>query len=85
MRLLRIGNYLINPLCIALAWTNSDDSEVKIRLWCNNTVVGRIDPCVVEDEGQLEQLGNTDLTFVEEEAKALKAYLDNFGDLYGSR
>jgi hypothetical protein len=82
MRLLRIGNYLINPLCIVRAWTNFDASEVKICLLCNNTIVGDLSPCVVENEGKLEKLGNTDLTLVEEEAETLKAYLDNLEDLY---
>jgi hypothetical protein len=82
MRLLRIGNYLINPLCIVQAWTNFDASEVKIRLLCNDTIIGDLSPCVVESEGKLEKMDNTDLTLIGEEAQALKAYLDNFEDLY---
>lgn len=77
MKLLKIGKYLINPQCIVLAWTNSDASEIKIRLLCNNSAVGVEGLCVVEDKENLRKLDAEYLTFVGEEAEALKSYFTN--------
>ena len=77
MKLLKIGKYLINPQCIAQAWTNSDASEIKVCLSCDNRVVGVVSFCVVENEGMLDKLDAACLSFVGEEAEALKSYFTN--------
>lgn len=56
MNLFKIWKYLINTQCIVQAWTNSDASEIKVCLSCNNSLVGVVSPCVVENEGKLEKL-----------------------------
>jgi len=63
--------------CLVQAWTNSDASEIKVCLSCNNSLVGVVNPCVVENEGKLEKLDAACLTFLGEEAEALKSYLTN--------
>jgi hypothetical protein len=77
MKLLKIGKYLINSQCIAQAWTNYDASEIKICLSCDNSLVGVISPCVVENEGKLEKLDSVCLNFLGEEAEVLKSYFTN--------
>ena len=77
MKLLKIGKYLINTQCIVQAWTNSDASEIKVCLSCNNSLVGVVSPCVVENEGKLEKLDAACLNFLGEEASALKSYFTN--------
>ena len=63
--------------CLVQAWTNSDASEIKVCLSCNNSLVGVVSPCVVENEGNLEKLDAACLNFLGEEAEALKSYLTN--------
>jgi hypothetical protein len=77
MKLLKIGKYLITPQCIVQAWTNSDASAIKVYLFCNNTAVGVESLCVVENKGKLDKLDAECLTFVGEEAEALKSYFTN--------
>lgn len=72
--MLKIGKYLINPQCIVLARTNSDASEIKVYLSCNNSVGGVVSPCVRENEGLLEKLDDVCLSFIGEEAEVLKSY-----------
>jgi hypothetical protein len=67
----RQGDY-----CLVQAWTNSDASEIKVCLSCNNSLVGVVSPCVVENEGNLEKLDAACLNFLGEEAEALKSYLE---------
>jgi len=74
MKLLKIGKYLINSQCITQAWTNYDASEIKICLSCDNSLVGVVSPCVVENEGKLEKLDSVCLNFLGEEAEVLKSY-----------
>lgn len=68
---------MINPQCIAQAWTNSDVSEIKVCLLCDNMVVGVVSSCLVENEGMLDKLDAACLSFVGEEAEALKSYFTN--------
>jgi uncharacterized protein (DUF2147 family) len=77
MKLLKIGKYLINPQCIAQAWTNSEASEIKVYLSCSNSVVGVVSPCFVENENKLDKLDAVCLNFSGEEAETLKSYFTN--------
>ena len=77
MKLLKIGKYLINPECIVQAWANSDASEIKVWLSCNNNVTEVLSPCVEENEGQLDKLEKACLIFTGEEAETLKSFLTN--------
>ena len=81
MKFLKIGNYLIDPQCIVQAWTNSEASEIKVCLLCNNRALGVVSKCVVENNGELDALDATCLTFLGEEAEALKSYFTNSKDV----
>lgn len=81
MKVLKIGKYLINPQCIVQAWTNFDASEIKVCLSCDNTIVEVVSSCVLENEGNLDKLDAACLSFVGEEAEALKSYFTNSKDV----
>jgi hypothetical protein len=81
MKLLKIGKYLINSQCIVQAWTNSDATEIKVCISCDNSVGGVVNPCVVENEGKLEKLDAACLNFLGEEAEALKFFFSNSENL----
>ncbi len=77
MALLRIGNYLIDSQCIVMAHIASSSSQVIIHLSCCADAFEGVSPCLVKTEEKLKKFDTELLTFVGEEAEALKLYFTN--------
>jgi hypothetical protein len=75
MNLLRIGNYLINPQCIARVLFNTCYSEAEVCLSCSSNLVKIEEPCLREYEGKIEIIDTRTFSVIGEDAKALKRYL----------
>lgn len=58
---------MINPQCISQIWSNPDSSKVTAYLSCSGEAAGS---CLVESEGKVEFLEQTEISFLEEDAEA---------------
>lgn len=67
MNLLKKKRIVINPQCISHIWSNPDSSKVSAYLSCSGETAGS---CLVESEGKVEFLEQTEISFLGEDAEA---------------
>jgi hypothetical protein len=67
MKLLKKRRIVINPQCISHIWSNPDSSKVSAYLSCSGEAAGS---CLVESEGKVEFLEQTEISFLGEDAQA---------------